>query len=156
VPPLVIAGSHEGPYPSAIEAVADRVAVLGLEGTVRLPGFVADRVLACLYTGALAAIVPSLSEGFGLAAVEAAACGTPVVLSDLGAHRETLGEAALFFPPGDAIALRDRLEVLLEEPRERDARGFRAREAAAHLSWQETARGLFGLLAAAAAENGRR
>jgi glycosyltransferase involved in cell wall biosynthesis len=148
-PPLVVAGSLEGPYASAREAMTSAVAELGPEA-VRLPGFVTDRTLACLYSGATAAIVPSLSEGFGLAAVEAAACGAPLVLSDIGPHRETLGDAALFFPPGDAGALCDRLERLLEAPADRGALGVRARAAAAPLTWTETARRLYGLLADAA------
>ena len=61
--------------------------------------------LAALYAGALAVVIPSLAEGFGLPAVEAAACGAPLVLSDLPAHRETLGSAALFFEPRDASEL---------------------------------------------------
>jgi alpha-1,3-rhamnosyl/mannosyltransferase len=148
-PPLVVVGSLDGPYASASEAVRRAVADLGPEA-VRLPGFVSDRTLACLYSGATAAIVPSLSEGFGLPAVEAAACGAPLVLSDIGPHRETLGDAAIFFPPGDGRALCERLARLLDTAEERRALGERARAAASRLSWDETARRLYGLLADAA------
>jgi glycosyltransferase involved in cell wall biosynthesis len=148
-PPLVVAGSLDGPYASAREAVRSGIADLDPD-TVRLPGFVPDPALACLYSGATAAVVPSLSEGFGLPAVEAAACGAPLVLSDIGPHRETLGDAALFFPPGDAHALRDRLDRLLDSPEDRRTLGRRARAAAALLSWDETARRLYRLLAEAA------
>ena len=65
-----------------------------------LPGHVSDETLACLYAGALAFVSPSASEGFGLPAVEAAASGTAVVLSDIPAHRESLGDAALLRPGG--------------------------------------------------------
>jgi glycosyltransferase involved in cell wall biosynthesis len=150
VPPLVVVGSLEGPYASATEAVKSGIATLGLSGAVRLPGFVSDRTLASLYSGATAAVVPSLSEGFGLPAVEAAACGAPLVLSDIGPHRETLGHAALFFEPGDARALCEQLRRLLDDPGERRALGGRARAAALELSWEETARGLHALLVAAA------
>jgi glycosyltransferase involved in cell wall biosynthesis len=147
VPPLLVVGSLQGPYASAGGSVRGGIEGRGLGGIVRLPGFVADRPLACLYSGATAAIVPSLSEGFGLAAVEAAACGAPVVLSDIGPHRETLGGSALFFPPGDSRALRERLARLLDSPEDRRLLGERARAAAARLSWDDTARRLRGLLA---------
>ncbi len=60
------------------------------------PGSCSDETLACLYSGATCVVLPSLAEGFGLPAVEAAACGAPLVLSDLPAHRETLDGAAIF------------------------------------------------------------
>jgi glycosyltransferase involved in cell wall biosynthesis len=147
LPPLVLAGSLGGPYVSAAGSVRRRITALGLAESVRLTGFVSDRQLACLYSGATAAIVPSLSEGFGLPAVEAAACEAPVVLSDIRPHRETLGDVALFFPPGDAPALCERLGRLLDAPGERPVLGRRARAAAARLSWDESGRRLYALLA---------
>ena len=80
-----------------------------------LTGFVSDETLACLYAGAVIVRIAVEVRGFGLPAVEAAAAGTPLVLSDIPAHRETLGEAAAFFPPGDAQALAERLVDLLRD-----------------------------------------
>src|SRR5205085_3000378 len=89
---IVLAGDLEGDsFLSAAASVREHVGRLGLEEQVLLPGFIPDEELACLYGACAAAVVPSLAEGFGLPAVEAAACGAPVVLSDLPAHRETLG-----------------------------------------------------------------
>jgi glycosyltransferase involved in cell wall biosynthesis len=147
MPPLVIAGSLGGPYPSAAERARKRGAELGVAQSVRFPGFVPDHDLACLYGAATAAIVPSHSEGFSLSALEAAACGAPVVLSDVGAHRETLEGAALFFPAGDRAALRDRLSELVSDPGLGRELGERGMAAAARLSWDETARRLYALLA---------
>jgi alpha-1,3-rhamnosyl/mannosyltransferase len=63
---------------------------------VTITGQVSDRDLAAIYTGAHALVVPSDEEGFGLTAVEALACGTPVAASDVPALREVLdGRAAL-------------------------------------------------------------
>ena len=97
---------------------------------VLLPGFVSDETLACLYAGATAVVLPSLAEGFGLPAVEAAACGAALVLSDLPAHRETLDGAAIFVAPSDAhaIARRSRVSVMTRTyvPLSGDAHGGRS------------------------------
>ncbi|MDX6511378.1 MAG: hypothetical protein QOE36_882, partial [Gaiellaceae bacterium] len=151
-PRLVIAGElrHE-PYVSAVAAVRDRVRAQGLGARVLLPGFISDATLASLYTDATAAIVPSLAEGFGLPAVEAAACGTPVLLSDLPAHHETLGDAALYFASRDANGLHRLLERMLAEPRLRAPLGLAGRRAVSSLSWDTGALHLAGLMRAAAA-----
>ena len=133
---LVLAGALEDEtFASAAGSIRERVRGLGLDERVLLPGYVSDEQLACLYTAAAAAVVPSLAEGFGLPAVEAAACGAAVVLSDLPAHRESLGDAALYFAPRDASALRAALERALSEP----GHGDRARAAVAGLTWDPAA-----------------
>jgi glycosyltransferase involved in cell wall biosynthesis len=71
---------------------------------VILTGHVSDRHLASLYSGAHALVVPS-EHGPGLPAVEALACGTPVVAREVPALREVLGDRATFVAPGDLDAL---------------------------------------------------
>jgi alpha-1,3-rhamnosyl/mannosyltransferase len=144
---LVLAGAlDDETFASAAGSIRERMGRLGLGERVVLPGYVSDEQLACLYTAAAAAVVPSLAEGFGLPAVEAAACGAPVVLSELPAHRETLGDAALYFPPRDTAALRDALERALSEPE----LGDRARAAVVNLSWDAAAAQLRDLVHGAA------
>lgn len=65
-----------------------------------------DEQLGSLYTHATALVFPSLMEGFGLPAVEAAACGTPVICSDIPAFREILGPLGNYFKPSDILKLR--------------------------------------------------
>jgi len=72
---------------------------------VTLTGHVPDDDLAAIYSGAQALVLPSEDEGFGLPAVEALACGTPVVACETPALREVLGERATFVAPGDLPAL---------------------------------------------------
>lgn len=72
---------------------------------VTLTGHVSDDHLAAIYSGARALVFPSDDEGFGLPTVEALACGTPVVASDLPVLREVLGDRATFVEPGDLQAL---------------------------------------------------
>jgi glycosyltransferase involved in cell wall biosynthesis len=139
-PRVVIAGDlDENTFLSVGNDLRRQVARQGLEDRVLLPGFVSDDLLAALYTGAAAAVVPSRAEGFGLPAVEAAACGAATILSDLPAHRESLGDAPLFFPPGDVEALRRRLGEVLGDDELRRSRARQAREAASRLSWDATA-----------------
>ncbi|MBA2462457.1 MAG: glycosyltransferase family 4 protein [Actinobacteria bacterium] len=150
-PLLVLAGDLEGEaYLSSAASVRERVERHGLGAAVRLPGFVSDEALACLYSGARAVVIPSLAEGFGLPAVEAAACGAPVALSDLPPHRETLGEAALFFPPTDVSALAVILERLSGDEELRREVGSRGRRAVSGLTWDAAAAELGMLLREAA------
>jgi glycosyltransferase involved in cell wall biosynthesis len=144
---LVLVGSLEDEdYVSAAPSVRERIRALGLGEHVQLPGYVSDDALACLYTAAAATVVPSLSEGFGLPAVEAAACGAPVILSDLAPHRETLGGAALFFPPRNADALASHLRRVLGDAELRASLGAAARAAVADLSWNATGQRLREIL----------
>jgi glycosyltransferase involved in cell wall biosynthesis len=150
-PRLVVAGAlDDDPYLSAAASVRRTIAALGIEGSVLLTGFVSDEALACLYSGASAVVLPSLAEGFGLPAVEAAACGAPVVLSDIPAHREAMGKAALYFEPRDPVALRSQLEWVLGDDEARRLLGDRARREVADLSWTAAAERLRELLVAAA------
>jgi glycosyltransferase involved in cell wall biosynthesis len=72
---------------------------------VILTGQVADHELAAIYSGAHALVLPSEHEGFGLPAVEALACGTPVIAWEVRALREVLGDRATFVKRGDVDAL---------------------------------------------------
>jgi glycosyltransferase involved in cell wall biosynthesis len=139
---LVLVGALDDAYLSAAGAIRKRIADLGVDGAVLLPGFVSDETLAGLYSGAAAVVLPSLAEGFGLPAVEAAACAAPVVLSDIPAHRETLGEDALFFPPRDADRLGEQLEQLLGSDMLRRSLGERGHRRVARYTWDASAEAL--------------
>ena len=150
-PRLVIAGALEDEaFLSAAGAVRQKIGELGLRDRVLLPGFVSDEALACLYAGALAFVSPSKDEGFGLPAVEAAVAGTPVVLSDIPAHRETLNGAAFYFPPGNTDALAGLLEQLIGDGALRDEYGLAGRERVKRLSWDAAAAALRAVMQEAA------
>ena len=74
-------------------------------GGAIVTGEVADDDLAALYSGAHALVLPSSEEGFGLPAVEALACGTPVVAADGPALREVLDGRVTFVDPGDVAGM---------------------------------------------------
>ena len=136
---LVVVGQpREG---SAVPAAIER---LGLEDAVRLEGAVDDRRMIELYAQAEVAVVPSLYEGFSLPAIEAMACGVPLVATTGGALPEVVGrdgDTALLVPPGDPSALAVAIGRLLDdrELRVRVGAAGRARVLDRY-TWSATAR----------------
>jgi len=77
---------------------------------------VGDRELPDLYRGADLFVFPSTKEGFGLVLVEAMACGLPVVTTALAPMTEVVGEAGLFFRPGDPADLANAIVKAARDP----------------------------------------
>jgi glycosyltransferase involved in cell wall biosynthesis len=135
-PKLVIAGP-EGWHSSR---VFESVRRHRLEDQVRFVGYVSPNQLVALYNGAAAFAYPSLYEGFGLPVLEAMACGTPTLTSDLSSLPEVAGNAAVLVDPRDVDSIRMGLEQVLLDT---DLR-LRLREAgyrqAARFSWDRCGR----------------
>jgi glycosyltransferase involved in cell wall biosynthesis len=109
---------------------------------LRVVGRVPQDELLALYRRATLVVVPSRFEGFGLPAVEAMACGTPVVASHAGALPEVLRIASggVLVPPDDPTALARGIRELIDDPERRSALGRRARERVeATFSWRRVA-----------------
>jgi glycosyltransferase involved in cell wall biosynthesis len=90
-----------------------RLKVLGIDERVMFAGFVSDDGLPALYSLAEVFAYPSLYEGFGLPALEAMACGTPVVSSNSSSLPEVVGDAAILVAPRDVGGWKEALERLL-------------------------------------------
>jgi glycosyltransferase involved in cell wall biosynthesis len=98
-----------------------------------------DPELALFYAGALAVLVPSRYEGFGLPALEAMACGTPVIASDAGAHREILGKAGLLLSPDDPTAWKEACQRIFRDDQLRRELIEAGKERAARFTWDDCA-----------------
>ena len=77
--------------------------------------FLDDRTLSAVYRRSALVLLPSDREGFGLPLVEAMACGTPVIASDLPVLREVGGSSAEYCPPGSVTPWAQRVLELLHE-----------------------------------------
>jgi glycosyltransferase involved in cell wall biosynthesis len=143
---LVLAGGARTGRPE----LAAQAAALGLHGAVVFAGLVADEDLPALYGGAAALVQPSLEEGFGLPALEAMACGAPVVASRRGALPEVVDDAGVLVDPEDERALADALARVLGSDAERAALSRRGRARAAQFSAARTAGRVVDVLEAVA------
>jgi len=145
-PHLLLVGSRNGDvFHKEAEQLDGIVRDAGTGQLVHWTGFVADEELRPLLAGATALLLPSEAEGFGLPAVEAAACGTPVIATVESPLPDLLTGGGIFVKPGDLAGLQDAMRRLLEDPVLRATMGRRALEKAAALSWD---RGAEGALAA--------
>jgi len=113
---------------------------------VRFLAHVPESELPALYSGAVALIMPSLYEGFGLPLLEAMACGAPVISSTAGALPETAGDAALLFNPLDPEALARCVELLLCDTSLHASLRVKGFERAEGFPWRLTAERIWAVL----------
>lgn len=121
-----------------------------LREAVRLPGVerrggISDAELQALYAGAQATVVPSLAEGFGLPALEAMECGSPVIAANATSLPEVVGGAGLLFDPHSVPELTACLRRVLDEPELRLRLCRAGRQRAAEFSWERCCRAHWNL-----------
>jgi len=116
--------------------------------SVHLLGFVEDEDLPALYRSAALFAFPSLYEGFGLPVLEAMACGTPVVCSDVSSLPEVTGNAALLVDPLDTDALTGAMAHVLGDAERREEMIAHGLSQAARFTWERSARQLLTTLEA--------
>lgn len=143
---LVLAGAP-GHGSDAVRAAARRH---GVDGEIDWLGWIPPEKLPGLYRGADAFVFPSVYEGFGFSPLEALACGTPVVSSSAGCLPETLGDAAVYFPAGDAAALAAQIERVVGDRTLREELRARGRVRARSRTWEAVARETLAALEEAA------
>lgn len=113
---LVLVGDYkDDPFFSDYPVLKRLISELDLEEKVVFTGFVPDEDLARFYNAAKLLVFPSLEEGFGLPAIEAMACGTPVAASSGSSLHEVLGAAGRFFDPLDINEMAETIEAILAD-----------------------------------------
>lgn len=143
---LVLAGDFRSDSFGGVTGLLRTLAQeLGIAGRITFTGWVPDEELCRLYNGATLVVLPSLEEGFGLPALEAMACGTPVIASAGHAFDEVVADAGLLVDARDEKALAAAIESLLADPERRRRLSERALERSQQFSWDAAARRLLGV-----------
>jgi glycosyltransferase involved in cell wall biosynthesis len=138
---LVLVGDYENdPFLSAYTGVKRKIAECKLGDRVVLTGYVPDQDLAILYNAATLFVLPSLEEGFGLPAIEAMSCGTPVVCSNRGPLPDLLRDAACFFDPRNVEMMTAVLKSVLADEALRKLMHENAIRRAREFSWGQAAK----------------
>jgi len=132
---LVLAGPHGYGF-EEIKALYD---ASPFKNQIRNLGYIPTDEVAALMRAARAFLFPSWYEGFGIPLLEAMACGTPVIASDIPAHREVAADAAQFVPPGDVEAWVSMLEKTAFQAADREAMKQKGFARAAMFTWEKTA-----------------
>ncbi len=128
---LVIVGKEEQRWGQVPAQLAEHV---------KVTGYLPEADLPRLMSGASAMLSLSRGEGFDLPLLEALACGTPVVASDIEVHREHFARWARFVPVGDAAAVASAVEEVLLRPPGPHEREEQAAAVHRHFRWEDSAR----------------
>nr|WP_276612264.1 D-inositol-3-phosphate glycosyltransferase [Kineococcus vitellinus] len=158
---VLVLGGPSGSGTAHPEALADLVEELGLGDVVRLAPPVARAELAEHYRAADVVTVPSYNESFGLVALEAQACGTPVVAAAVGGLRTAVADDADGRGTGALVGDHDPrtwarvLAGLLDDPARRAAMGERAARRARGFGWGATAEATLGVYREAVLQRAR-
>ena len=141
---LYVIGGHlneQGDKRQEVERLRQLCAKLGLSERVSFLGAKGQEVLPWYYAAADVVVMPSFYESFGLVALEAMACGRPVIASRVGGLAQLVqdGRTGFLTPPGDPAALAERLARLLQDDDLRAMMGVQGQHRARHYTWPKVA-----------------
>ena len=132
---LWLVGPPDRRYTPLLEAQAHE---RGLSNQVKFLNYVPDRQLPQIINEAIALVFPSLWEGFGLPVLEAMACGTPVITSNLSSLPEVTGEAALLIDPYSIPDITAAMEAIAQNNGLRSRLSQLSLQRASQFSWAKT------------------
>lgn len=133
---LIIAGKKGWLFSDIFQVVND----LDLRDDVIFTGFIPDKDLPGIYSGAALFVFPSLYEGFGLPPLEAMACGTPVITSNVSSLPEVVGNAAILIDPYNIEELADAIYRVLSDANLRSEMINKGLSQVKKFSWERCAR----------------
>jgi glycosyltransferase involved in cell wall biosynthesis len=143
---LVMVGDTSGDaFHTYFGTIAAQVDALGLKDRVIFAGFLDDEELVVLLNLACVLVLPSLMEGFGLPAVEAAACGCPVIATKASPLQGLLGDASIHIDPIEA-EISGALDEVLSSPELRTRMSERGFDAARRLTWDHAGRQMMDVI----------
>jgi glycosyltransferase involved in cell wall biosynthesis len=122
------------------EEILKKIEPLRLGSDIIFTGVVSREDLPLLYSGAELFVFPSIYEGFGMPVIEAMACGTPVIASNLTSIPEVAGDAALLIDPRDAGEIAEAIEAVLSDNTLKGRLSHKGKERARLFSWERNAR----------------
>lgn len=134
--PLILAGGKGWDY----AAIFATIETYGLQNEVHLPGFIPADEIALWYNGAEVFLYPSVFEGFGLPVLEAMACGTPVITSNVSSLPEVASRAGICLPPQDIQVWTDTLQRVYRDAAWREQARAAGLQEAQQFRWETTAR----------------
>ncbi|HHP7230378.1 MAG TPA: glycosyltransferase family 4 protein [Xenococcaceae cyanobacterium] len=132
---LYIAGATD---PRFTPLLRQQARELNIEHRIKFFGYVSDRDLAILMSNAIALVFATLWEGFGLPVLEAMACGTPVIASNLAALPEVAGDAAILVNPYETRAIAAAMESVAKDSQLRSQLSNQGLARAKLFSWKQT------------------
>jgi len=138
---LVIAGGMGWYYDEVFRSLER----LKLGDSVDFPGYVPQADLPLWYSAADLFVYPSLYEGFGFPPLEAMACGTPVIVSNVSSLPEVVGTAGSIVSPNDANALASEIERLLTDDQLHEQRRLAGLARSRSFTWERTAAETFAV-----------
>jgi len=136
LPKLVIVGKRGWLYDETLRVIEES----GVGNEILLTGYVSERDLPALYSGAICFVYASYFEGFGLPPLEAMKCGTPVIVGDKTSLPEVVGDAGLMVNPFDEAEIASALAHLIDNPELRDRLRVKGLKRADEFSWHDTAK----------------
>ena len=133
--PLLIADLKE----EYIDVLLQQEGITGIKKHLYYPGYISNKDLATLYNAAFAFLYPSLRESFGIPMLEAMACGTPIVTSNVSAMPEVAGKGAILVNPQEPQEIADALLRLEDDATFYQQQVAYSLERVKSFSWQHTA-----------------
>ena len=122
------------------DEIREAIAASPDANAVKLLGYVPDEDVPALYSGARALLFATLYEGFGIPAVEAFACGCPVIGATVGSLPEIVGDAGLLADPASVESIASQIERMMTDDALRDACSLKGIARAKLFSWEKAAR----------------
>ena len=135
VPKLVLAGRKGWLY----DTIFEKVKTLGLEQDVIFTGYVSNADAPLLMKGAVAFVFPSIYEGFGMPPLEAMACGTPVLTSNVSSLPEVVGDCGVLVDPYSVDEIKEGLKRLVNDDKLRADLSERGIRRAQTFTWERSA-----------------